>query len=684
MAQRVLITRPVEDAAVLTQLLLARGCDVVHEPMFSIRFRSQTIDIADVQAVLISSANGARALAAATATRSVPVFAVGNASGKTCQEHGFNDVTIAGGTVTHLSRLVKNCLRPENGALLHVTGSVTAGNLSGQLRQAGFVVRKTILYETHPTTTLATSQLIADGAIDAALFYSPQTAAIFSTLVSRTGVGRGLVSSRAYCLSEAVRYKLSELPWRLIRVATLPDQESLLNVFDTDLTTLSDNTSCLTKKEKKEEDLTRHQAQDESMSSVWNAQTPRPITSSEADTPNEIPGETVRQPLDTTQKLPEKKQSSRGLAAALLTGAILIVATSIFIGWISQPWGRHSLLDRFSVPTHTNDFLGMELQNSLTSLRHDLDEVIRQLDEQRKRHNVLEQNIFSQEKVFINSREINNNNSENSEDFTINVLGSVRALETAIKEWNNTETRRLESLTHQTTALEARLSRFGNQIDTLAREQVSAVTLAEVHDRLTSLEEKIATFNINRDYISPKWLLSIMQLKDAIDRGVPFKEELHSARALAKDVAVVDRAVTDFIAYAATGLPTSSALTTRFEKLHSTIARVSLSSSTEGNSWLAQVLQRLQEAITIRRTDGSTSKESNLDDTLIIMSKASTALHAGDLLETIRMMESLRGKPAQVAAGWMAFARARAAAHEALSRLTAHALGGHAASHVEE
>ncbi len=690
MAQRVLITRPVENAAALTQLLLARGYDVIHEPMFSIRFLSRTVDIADLQAVLLTSANGARALAAATAARSVKVFAVGHATGRACHKHGFNDVIMAGGTVADLARLVITRLRPENGALLHVAGSVSAGDLSGQLRQAGFVVRKTILYDAHPTTTLAKSQLIADGAIDAALFYSPRSAAIFAALVNRAGVGQGLAASCAYCLSEPVRCQLSELPWRLVRVASAPNQESLLAALDHDqTTTFLDNTSGLAPKAGEEEDMTRHNAQDESMSRVRNAQSPPPVTSLEADSHSQN-GISVSGGTDRTQKVPKvlEEKSYRNLAA-LLIGAILLVVTSVFVGWMSQAWWRDSVPDTYvpvptTVPTTGNDSLGMELQRSLTALRHDLDEVVSQLDEQRQSHKVLEQQMLLQKNSVFNSRDENTTTiSNNNIDI---ILKRVAKFEATITELTNTETRRLESLTHQTTALESRLNSVGTRIDTIAREQVSAVRLAEMHNRLTALEETIANLNstYNTSNTSPKWLLAITQLRDAVDRGTPFTAELHAARALAvaEDAAIVDQAVTGFIPYAATGLPTNSALTTRFEKLHSTIARVA--PSPEGDSWLARVLQRLQGAITIRRTDGSTAAAGDEDGTLIVMAKASTALNAGDFWGAIRVMESLRGKPAEVASGWMTFARARAAADEALSRLTAHALGRTAASPVKE
>ena len=82
---KVLITRAEQEAERLAQLLAARGFDSVIEPMLAIRFLPQSAQIlapflAGAQAVLFTSANGARAFAAATPRRDFRVLAVGEAT----------------------------------------------------------------------------------------------------------------------------------------------------------------------------------------------------------------------------------------------------------------------------------------------------------------------------------------------------------------------------------------------------------------------------------------------------------------------------------------------------------------------------------------------------------------------------------------------------------------------------
>src|SRR5262245_66205847 len=125
---RILLTRPREDAEALAATLRARGHDVTIEPLFSVfPVDDGPIDLNGVQAVLLTSANGARALAQRTARRDLGVLAVGDATAATARALGFSAVESAGGNVDDLVQLVRTRLRPDGGVLLHAAGSVVAG-----------------------------------------------------------------------------------------------------------------------------------------------------------------------------------------------------------------------------------------------------------------------------------------------------------------------------------------------------------------------------------------------------------------------------------------------------------------------------------------------------------------------------------------------------------------------------
>src|SRR5476649_121172 len=96
---RVLITRPEREATALATALAQRGHAPVIAPLFTLQVLHPPPDfaatLATSQAVLLTSANGARALAEASEQRSKPVFAVGDTTAATAEGLGFTSVVSA-------------------------------------------------------------------------------------------------------------------------------------------------------------------------------------------------------------------------------------------------------------------------------------------------------------------------------------------------------------------------------------------------------------------------------------------------------------------------------------------------------------------------------------------------------------------------------------------------------------
>ena len=113
---RVLITRPGEDGAALAEILGARGVDSIIEPLLVIKkIEGSALNLSNIQALLLTSANGVRALAEKTDRRDIPVYAVGDATATTARKTGFVQVHSAAGDVETLVGLVKEILKPKDG-----------------------------------------------------------------------------------------------------------------------------------------------------------------------------------------------------------------------------------------------------------------------------------------------------------------------------------------------------------------------------------------------------------------------------------------------------------------------------------------------------------------------------------------------------------------------------------------
>ncbi|MDZ7713640.1 MAG: uroporphyrinogen-III synthase [Rhodovibrio sp.] len=256
---RVLVTRPRADSEALVGALEARGHAAVVEPLLNIRVRDVDPDVSDVQALLITSANGVRAFAELSDERDLRVLTVGEASAEAARNAGFVGVESADGDAEALARLVIDRLDPADGPVYHAAGTVTAGALKDRLTAAGFEVRRTPLYEAVPAERLSaeTRTALQEGALDAALFFSPRTAKVFVTLLYAEGIAHTGGKIRAICLSDAVASALRDAArqgrasdsddpasdatpagsapppgWADVRVAERPERQALLAALD--------------------------------------------------------------------------------------------------------------------------------------------------------------------------------------------------------------------------------------------------------------------------------------------------------------------------------------------------------------------------------------------------------------------------------------------------------------------
>ncbi len=231
---RALITRPREVMEPLASALIARGIEVIADPLLSIRFLpGPEIDFSAIQAILVTSANGAIALAQRTKRRDIRLLAVGEGSAAAARKEGFLHVESAAGDVESLCNLVKRRLRPEEGGLFHAAGSILAGDLKGLLEQAGFSVTRLPLYEALEKKHFEpeTSALLKNNGLDCVLFFSPRTALIFRRLWIAEGKPN-LRTTAALCLSRAIANKFSDLEWKKIAIAAKPDLPSMLMLVD--------------------------------------------------------------------------------------------------------------------------------------------------------------------------------------------------------------------------------------------------------------------------------------------------------------------------------------------------------------------------------------------------------------------------------------------------------------------
>jgi uroporphyrinogen-III synthase len=236
---RLIVTRPQVDAAALARLLEAAGHNVILAPLLSIRpVDDLEVPQRDYQAVLITSANGARALeqrAGLARLREATAIVVGPASAEAAARAGFVRIEQADGDVHSLVQSTVALLRPGDGPLLYVSGAVTAGDLAGQLQGSGFHVDRVVAYEARPAEALPgpCAEAIAAGGADGVVLYSPRSARVWTKLVAEAGLAAAAMQMVHYCLSENVAGALREGLGDGVaaQVARRPDESALLELI---------------------------------------------------------------------------------------------------------------------------------------------------------------------------------------------------------------------------------------------------------------------------------------------------------------------------------------------------------------------------------------------------------------------------------------------------------------------
>jgi uroporphyrinogen-III synthase len=232
---RVLLTRPIAESERLAALLRARGHEAVLSPVMEIRFRDgPQLALEGVQAILATSANGARALAQRTSSREIPLYAVGPQTSEAARKAEFTNIHEAGGDSAALVEAVQALVPPQDGTLLLATGRERTGDVERDLAVAGFTVRVEELYDAReiPQPSAEAASALAEGCVDAVMLFSPRSAQIFVRQVQSAKLEPKCDRMTALCISEGTSAALQPLSLPARRVARRPDQESMLQLLD--------------------------------------------------------------------------------------------------------------------------------------------------------------------------------------------------------------------------------------------------------------------------------------------------------------------------------------------------------------------------------------------------------------------------------------------------------------------
>jgi len=224
-----LVTRPSPDGERTAQALRERGHRVTLAPVLQLEIIEIALGDGPYAAVVMTSANAARAIAQHPQLPSLtglPVFTVGAHTAVAARRIGFARVMSADGALPDLARLVVASLPP--GRLLYLAAEQRAGDLK-LLAAGGFAVDTVVAYRMVANPVLAQDLFAALKArLDGVLHYSGRSAEMFLAGAKAAGVLDAACALPHYCLSADVAAPLRGAGAATVKIAAQPNEAAMM------------------------------------------------------------------------------------------------------------------------------------------------------------------------------------------------------------------------------------------------------------------------------------------------------------------------------------------------------------------------------------------------------------------------------------------------------------------------
>lgn len=613
---RVLITRPEREATALATALVQRGHAPVIAPLFALQVLAPPPGFADAlaaaQAVLLTSANGARALAEAAEQRGKPVLAVGDTTAGTAEGLGFTSVVSASGDAAALAELARRKLDPAKGPLVHVCGVDVAGDLAGALEADGFEVRRVALYEAREAGTLpaAAAEGLRRRTLDAATFFSPRAAAAFVRLVEAAGLADACRAVTAIAISPAAARPLEALPFLAVQAAANPTRQGVLDEIDR----------------------------------LAPAVVKGPVPMSDTPSaPSPVPPPTAE---PATPVVVKRGLGVAGAFAAGLVAAVIVLAAAL----LTLPYWPQEARTMWQGPTPapapavaaapapvptpaptpapapTVDTAALDAAKHEFNVR---------LDDLEKRVRGVATTAAQADR------------GSTTDPAVAELRGKIEVLErrpAASEETDKT-----------VAALKTEIAGLRTAIgDAAEKARADASALSSGEQKALAAARASAVIGI------------AARLSAALDSGLPFATDLGLLAPLATDDAKLGEIVTGLQPQAANGVVSRTRLAQDFPA----VAKAALADDLADDSFGARLLGKLKGLVSLRRVGEDVSG----DSVEARLARAEAALNAGDVAKAVALVKSLPPQTSKATAAWLARADAHLAAQRAVDQLAAHAV----------
>lgn len=234
---RVLITQSVQDAATVAAALQNRNHHALTVPVINVeRTAAPVVKLEGAQGFIVTSPDGARALADTISVRTFPVFADSETTASELKRLGFKAIKAAKDDSADLAKLIEKTANPNYGALIYACSTTAPIQLSALLSNMGFAVRSLPLYSVKRVEN-APPELsnILENGVDAALFLSADEARAFVALIQREKMENAVQDLKAVAANPVVAAPLRALKLGAVVVPPSADLETVFGALDHEL-----------------------------------------------------------------------------------------------------------------------------------------------------------------------------------------------------------------------------------------------------------------------------------------------------------------------------------------------------------------------------------------------------------------------------------------------------------------
>ena len=232
-------------------------------------------------------------------------------------------------------------------------------------------------------------------------------------------------------------------------------------------------------------------------------------------------------------------------------------------------------------------------------------------------------------------------------------------------------TSKADGLAVATARNEAGVANLTNEVRTVSG-QVAGLDVDDLRSSTAALSTKLDSLDTRLDTVEGQvrgqvaaernaMLLALGQLDDAVAAGQPYAQSLSLMSSYADDRAPA-AAMATLQSHATSGVTTLSALRVRFKDTGDAIVAADYD-ATADEGLFGDVVRNLSKLVIVRSRDPNDPGANGM------VARSEAALEAGNLAGAVSEVESLEGPPAQVAASWLADAKARLAVDSALTAL---------------